>query len=167
VRRYPGPSTDRLRINRRVPADLLGLGAGRGGTYRSGFTIGEPVDELVDDGSTQTGVGDEVSPLGSLDDKRGPAIEPIGSAAADAQIVKLFVAELPIHGRPLRPEPASLEAERARAKRQPPDEGLPVWFAPLDRVARHSSRKVGARGLPPIGAAAQPRCGKAAKLVMP
>ena len=60
-------------------------------------------------------------------------------------VLEAPIADLPINCRPVRVRRPADEAERARTERQAPDERLPVGFAPLDRVGRHSLPRVGAR----------------------
>ena len=55
--------------------------------------VGEPLDELLHDRRAQPGVGDEIRPVGALDDERRAAVEAIGAAAADPQPSQLLVAE--------------------------------------------------------------------------
>ena len=55
--------------------------------------VREPLDELLDDRCAKARVGDEIRPVGALDDERRAAVEAIGAAATDPEPSQLLVAE--------------------------------------------------------------------------
>ena len=105
--------------------------------------VGEPLDELLHDRRAQSGVGDEIRPVGALDDERGAPVEAIRGGVADPQPSQLLVAEPALDRGLARAPTTAVQEQRAGAERQTADEGLPVRLSPLDRVRRHSDSTVG------------------------
>ena len=121
--------------------------------------VGEALDELLHDRRAQPGVGDEIRPVGALDDERRAAVEAIRCGVTDPQPSQLLVAEPALDRSLARAATTAVQKQRASAERQTADEGLPVRLSPLDRVRRHSDSTVGLFPMSGIRGGHKRRCG--------